>query len=109
MLQLGGECAQNREVCEALEVKHPTTLLGLIVILEANVLEGFQKLTATIVQPVRLTHKRDDHVPRRSFIENHLGVTRNHHLALLLPGGIADHVVNLALADRKSTRLNSSH
>ena len=47
---------------------------------------------------MRPTHKCHDHVPRRRFVEEHFGVARDHHLALLLTGGLAEDVVDLALA-----------
>ena len=105
MLQFGGEGAQDYKIREAVDIGHPTALLSPTVVLESNVLERFQKLGRTIIQPVRMAHKRDDHVPPRRLVQDPLGMTRDHHLALLFPGCIADHVVDLVLAQNFHVRV----
>jgi len=55
-------------------------------------------LTATIVDPVRLSHERDHDVTVGGFVQQDLGVAGHQYLAPFLRRGVGEDLVGLALA-----------
>ena len=44
VLQLAGERLQYRQIGRALQVEHPTRLVGLVILIEADVFQGLENL-----------------------------------------------------------------
>ena len=98
MLEAAGEREQNRQIGRALQVEHPAGLLRLHVVLEADVLERLRDLAATVVEPMRLPYKSDQHVASGGFIEHHLGMAGCDDLTARFVRCLAQHLVDLPLA-----------
>ena len=93
------EGPQDRKIGRTFEIKHEAALLGLIILIEADLFQRLQHLAAAIVDAMRLSNKCDDHVAVRGFVEQHLGMAGGDHLRTCAARGLGDQRIDLALAE----------
>ena len=87
------------------DIEHPAGLLRLIVLVERDVPQRLQHLTAAIVDAVRLADKGHDHVAARGLVEQHLGVTGGDDLTAAFARHFSEQTVDLALAENLQVRV----
>ncbi len=74
-------------------------MFGLIIMVEPNFPQGLQNLAASVIHPVRFSHKGDHHVSFSGLFEQYLGMAGGNYLVVIFPGHIDQQLVNLPLAE----------
>ena len=69
-----GKGLQYRQVCRALEIEHPSGLLGLAVLIEADLRERLAHLAPPTADAVRFADECDNQISLGGFVQKHLGV-----------------------------------
>ena len=100
-----GKGLQDAEIGRSFDIEHPAGLLRLIVLVERDVPERLQHLTAAVVDAVRMADKGHDHVAARGLVEQHLGVTGGDDLTAALARHFGEQTVDLALAENLQVRV----
>jgi hypothetical protein len=90
---------KNFQAGGTLQINQPTSLLGLVVLVEANLLEGLHYLTSTIVDAMGLAQKRNDDISIRRLVEDDFRVAGCYDLAAIPGGGIRQLPIDLALTE----------
>src|ERR1035437_4561045 len=85
------------QVCGAFQIEHPTFLLCLMILIEANRPQRLKNLRSTIVDSMRLAYEGHYYVAVGRFIQNHLGVTRGNDLTIAHFGRLGQNLIDLPL------------
>src|SRR5271157_5783286 len=85
------------QVGGAFQIEHPTFLLCLIILIEANGSQRLENLSSTIVDSMWLAYEGHHYVAIGRLIQNHLGVTRRNDLTIAHFGRLGQNLIDLPL------------
>ena len=105
MIKARGKGPQHGQVGRSFQVQDPPSLFGLIVVLESDFIERLEDLAATVVQPVRLAHERDDQIPAGGLVEKDFGMAGSDDLATGGLRGVREQLIDLPLAKNLQVRI----